>query len=81
LPDYRVLAALIGISAGQVSRHMGRLMDAGAFTIRRRRGRLYIAEFDADPSLASASAKNPTKPNWPSSPSQRDRCPTAWRSP
>jgi hypothetical protein len=80
LPAYRVLAALIGISSGQVSRHMGRLMDAGAFTIRRRHRRIYVAAFAADAPVASASAKNPTEPIWPGTPLRACRCPTPGRS-
>ena len=34
LPPYQKLAAAVGISASQVSRHMAVLMDAGAFTPR-----------------------------------------------
>ena len=35
LPAYQKLAAALGISAGQVSRHMAVLMDAGAFVPQR----------------------------------------------
>ena len=34
LPPYQTMARAIGISAGQVSRHMAVLMDEGAFTTR-----------------------------------------------
>lgn len=32
LPPHRTIAATLGISPGQVTRHLGVLMDAGAFT-------------------------------------------------
>ena len=34
MPPYQTMARAIGISAGQVSRHMAVLMDEGAFTTR-----------------------------------------------
>ena len=43
LPAYATLAAALGISPGQISRHMGVLMDAGSFTMRRN-GRRYFVE-------------------------------------
>lgn len=32
LPTHRAMAAALGISPGQVTRHLGVLLDAGAFT-------------------------------------------------
>ena len=34
LPPHRAMAAALGISPGQVTRHLGVLMDAGAFSTR-----------------------------------------------
>jgi predicted ArsR family transcriptional regulator len=34
LPPHATMAAALGISAGQVTRHLGVLMDAGAFSTR-----------------------------------------------
>lgn len=34
MPSHKVMAAALGISAGQVSRHLGVLMDAGVFSTR-----------------------------------------------
>jgi DNA-binding transcriptional regulator YhcF (GntR family) len=34
LPSHRAMASALGISPGQVTRHLGVLMDAGAFSAR-----------------------------------------------
>jgi hypothetical protein len=47
LPSHKAMAAAIGISAGQVTRHLGVLQDAGAFTTRQAGMRVRIEEIAA----------------------------------
>jgi hypothetical protein len=42
LPTYDMLGAALGISHGQISRHMAVLMDGGTFTTRRSNGRYFV---------------------------------------
>lgn len=42
LPSYDTLAGLIGISHGQISRHMAMILDEGTFTTRRNGRRVFI---------------------------------------
>jgi DNA-binding transcriptional ArsR family regulator len=44
LPSYAALAAAVGISAGQISRHMARLMDDNLFVPMRDGRRIYVEQ-------------------------------------
>lgn len=42
LPTYATLGAALGISNGQISRHIGQLLDEGSFTTRQNGRRIFI---------------------------------------
>jgi predicted ArsR family transcriptional regulator len=44
LPRHREIAAVLGISASQITRHLNRLMDEGAFSPTCRYTRIYVGE-------------------------------------
>jgi DNA-binding MarR family transcriptional regulator len=44
LPRHREIAAMLGISASQITRHLNRMMDEGAFSPTCRYSRIYVGD-------------------------------------